>query len=214
MPWNTPLGGLKLDSRSSLLQGGKSGPGIVPGQPADSLLIKAVSQTDAKLKMPMGGAKLSDKQIADLTHCVQIGAPWPETKEVANPAAASAKKGFAITPQQRQFWSFQPVRKPAPPPVKDAACVQNPVDNFILARLEEKRLKPLRPADKRVLIRRATYDLIGLPRTPEETEAFVNDAFPAPSPRLSTGFWPLLITVSAGPPLAGRRPLRGWRWRK
>jgi hypothetical protein len=172
------LGGLKLDSRASLLQGGNSGPGIVPGQPADSLLIKAVIQTDAKLKMPMGGAKLSEKEIADLTYWVRIGAPWPDSKEVEKPLAAVAGKGFAITPQQREFWSFQPVRKPAPPPVKDAGWVQTPIDHFILAKLEEKGLKPLPPADKRVLIRRATYDLIGLPATPEEIEAFVNDASP------------------------------------
>src|SRR5580692_1996992 len=109
------LGGLRLDSRASLIEGGKSGPAIVPGQPADSLLIKAVNQIDPKLKMPMAAAKLSDKEIADLSHWVQIGAPWPESTEASKAAAASAAKGFTITPKQRQFWSFQPVRKTAPP---------------------------------------------------------------------------------------------------
>src|ERR1700724_4334729 len=79
------LGGLKLDSRASLLQGGTSGPAIVPGHPADSLLIKAVRQTDAKLKMPMGGAKLNERQIADLAYWIQIGAPWPESTEASKP---------------------------------------------------------------------------------------------------------------------------------
>src|SRR5271155_1433208 len=74
------LGGLELDSRASLLKGGKSGPGMVPGKPTESILIKAVSQTDSRLKMPMGSPKLKDEEIADLSHWVEIGAPWPESK--------------------------------------------------------------------------------------------------------------------------------------
>ena len=75
------LGGLELDSRASLLRGGKSGPGVVPGKPAESLLIKAVSQTDTRLKMPVGSPKLKDEEIADLSHWVKMGAPWPESKQ-------------------------------------------------------------------------------------------------------------------------------------
>ena len=118
---STKLGGLQLDSRVAMLQGGKSGPAIIPGRPDDSLLIRAIAQTDARLKMPLGGQKLTDQQVADLKHWVQIGAPWPEekAKEQANPTQAA--KGFVINPQQRKFWSFQPLRKPDLPKVRNAA---------------------------------------------------------------------------------------------
>jgi hypothetical protein len=163
-----------MDSRDGLLKGGKSGPAIVPGKPGESLLIKAVTQTDAKLKMPMGGPKLKDQEIADLTHWIEGGASWPASKT----QATVVKKGFSISTSQRAFWSFQPLRKPAVPSVRDVNWVKSPIDNFTLAKLEEKGLKPLQPAGKRVLIRRATYDLIGLPPTPEEIEAFERDTSP------------------------------------
>jgi cytochrome c553 len=168
------LGGLQIDTREGLLQGGKSGPAIVPGNPTESLLIKAINQSDAKLKMPMGAPKLKDEEIAALAHWIESGAPWPAGK--TQPTVA--KKGFSISPTQRAFWSFQPLRKPELPVVKDMTWVKNPIDNFILAKLEEKGLKPLKPASRRVLIRRATYDLIGLPPTPEEIEAFERDTSP------------------------------------
>jgi hypothetical protein len=159
------LGGLELDSRASLLEGGKSGPAIVPGQPGNSLLIKAINHTDAKLKMPMGGAKLKDEEIADLVHWIQIGAPWPENKQTAG--AATTGKGFVLTPEKRALWSLQPLQKPAIPAVKNPSWVKTPIDNFVLAKLEEQGMKPLGPADRRTLIRRVTYDLIGLPPTPD-----------------------------------------------
>src|SRR5262245_1549293 len=167
------LGELRLDSRDAMLQGGKSGPAIVPGKPDESRLIRAVKQVDPRLKMPMAGDKLSEREIADLTQWIQDGAPWPETAARHRPS--DAKKGFAITAEQRAFWSFQPLRKPSLPDVKDAGWAKSPVDRFILAKLEEKGLKPVRPADKRVLLRRASYDLIGLPPTPEQVEDFLND---------------------------------------
>ena len=173
---SSKLGGLELDSRASLLKGGKSGPGFVPGKPSESLLMKAVSQTDARIKMPMGGAKLKDEEIADLTHWIEMGAPWPENTPA--PSATGTPKGFVLTAEKRAFWSLQPLRTPAVPAVKDASWVKTPVDRFVLAQLEKHGLKPLDPAGRRVLIRRATYDLIGLPPTPEEIEAFENDAAP------------------------------------
>ena len=105
-----------------------------------------------------------------------MGAPWPENKQA--PSVTAANKSFVLTPEKRNFWSFQPIQKPAAPSVKDKGWVKNPVDNFILAKLEQIGLKPLKPADKRVLIRRASYDLIGLPPTSEEIDAFEKDSSP------------------------------------
>ena len=105
---NSKLGGLQLDSRTAALKGGKSGPAIVPGKPEESLLIRAVLQQDAKLKMPMG-SRLKDQEIADLTSWVKIGAPWPESSAPQQPASTGTK--YVIKPEQRAFWAFQPVRK-------------------------------------------------------------------------------------------------------
>ena len=171
---DTKLGGLQLTSRAAVLAGGKSGPAITPGNSETSLLIRAIRQSDPKLKMPMAGDKLTEQEIADFSSWVQSGAPWPETE--AKPA--SAKTGFHITPEQKAFWSLQPIVKPSLPPVKDAAWAKTAIDRFILAKLEQNGLKPVKQADKRVLIRRATFDLIGLPPTPEEVDAFVSDNSP------------------------------------
>ena len=98
------LGGLRVDSRVALMEGGKSGPAIVIGQPDDSLLIRAVSHTDAKLKMPMAGDKLKDNEIADLKYWIKIGAPWPDAPQAK---AEPTSNQFTIRPEQRAFWSFQ-----------------------------------------------------------------------------------------------------------
>jgi mono/diheme cytochrome c family protein len=172
-------GGLRVDSRVGLLAGGESGPAIVPGRPDESLLIRAVSHADPDLEMPLGGAKLKDNQIADLRYWIQaMAAFWPaEDAAKTSPQAPAAAK-FTIRPEQRQFWSFQPIRRPAPPAVKDQGWVKDPVDRFILAKLEEKGLKPAAAADRRTLIRRAYFDLTGLPPTPEQVEAFEADPSP------------------------------------
>jgi hypothetical protein len=168
------MGGLRLDSADGLQKGGKSGPPIVPGKPDESLLIQAIRQTHDRIKMPPTG-KLTDKEIADITEWVKAGAVWPASPKAPETPPTSA---YVITPEQRAFWSFVPVRKPAVPQVKETTWVRTPVDNFVLARLEEKGLKPSRPADKRVLIRRATVDLIGLLPTPEEVDDFIADKSP------------------------------------
>jgi mono/diheme cytochrome c family protein len=169
------LGGLRVDSRVALMEGGKSGPAIVIGQPDDSLLIRAVSQVDPKLKMPMAGNKLKDNEIADLKYWIKIGAPWPDAPRAKVEPAANK---FTIRPEQRAFWSFQPLQKPAVPAVKDKLWAKGPIDYFILAKLEEQGLKPVPPADKRTLLRRVYYDLIGLPPTPEQVSAFLADNSP------------------------------------
>jgi uncharacterized protein DUF1553/uncharacterized protein DUF1549/cytochrome c len=163
------MGGLRVDSRERLLQGGKSGPAVMPGDPDKSLLIQAVRQS-GDLKMPKGG-KLKPAEIQALTDWVKSGAPWPETKT----AAVSTSPVKVITPEQRAFWSFQPLKDPAIPAVKEKSWAKTDIDHFVLARLEAKGIKPVAPADKRALIRRVTLDLTGLPPTPEEVEAFVND---------------------------------------
>lgn len=168
-------GGLKMTSRAELLQGGDTGPAIVPGDPDKSLLVQVVRYT-GDMKMPPKG-KLKDHEIADLTTWVKNGAAWPDTAGKVN-AAVKGKDGPLFTDEQRAFWAFQPVRLPQQPTVKDAGWVKSPIDRFILAKLEEKGLRPARPADKLTLIRRATYDLTGLPPTPEEIDAFLRDERP------------------------------------
>jgi cytochrome c553 len=169
------LGGLRLDSLDAMTKGGKSGPALKPGDPDASLLIKAVRQTDPNLKMPMGG-KLKDSQIEDLVAWVKAGAKWPAA--AATTAAAPANGKYVIAPERRAFWSLQPLQDPKPPAVKDPKWARTVIDSFILAKLEQEGLKPVKPAAKRDLLRRAYFDLTGLPPTPEDTAAFLKDLSP------------------------------------
>ena len=167
-----PQGDLRIDLMESLLRGGASGkPAIVPGDPEKSLLIAAVRQTDAKLQMPPGD-KLKPEQIRDLEQWVKMGAPAPKDKTVA--AAVSAYDWN----EAKKFWSFQPFKDHQPPKVKNQSWIKSPIDRFVLARLEEKGLKPVADADRLTLIRRATFDLTGLPPTPEEVDEFLADRSP------------------------------------
>jgi mono/diheme cytochrome c family protein len=159
-------GNLRLDSSKALLQGGDTSAAIVPGQPEQSLLIRAIRQTDEDLKMPPKG-KLSDKQIADFVQWVKIGAPYP--------AAADAPK---VRHRDPKHWSFQSPTDPQVPTVNQTSWPQSPLDAFILAKLEGEKLSPAAAADKRTLIRRATFDLTGLPPTPDETANFLADISP------------------------------------
>jgi len=162
-------GGLLLDTREGVLKGGESGPALIPGEPDKSLLIKAVRYADPDLQMPPKGKKLADAQIEDLVAWVKMGAPDPRVATVAQKAWSDSSK---------KHWAWQPLKKSAVPEARDAAWAKTPIDNFILAKLDEKDLKPNPIADKRTLIRRATFDLIGLPPTAEEVEAFVKDESP------------------------------------
>jgi len=161
-------GGLLLDSREALLKGGDNGKIIVPGDPEASPLIKAVRYTDPDLQMPKD-KKLDDDQIAALTTWVRMGAPDPRS------ATAEQKRW---SDNKTNHWAWQPVAVAEPPATSLTDWCQTPVDQFILAKLEENQLRPNPPADRRALIRRATFDLIGLPPTLAEVDAFVND--PAP----------------------------------
>jgi mono/diheme cytochrome c family protein len=170
---DSALGGLRLDSRESMIKGGSRGPSLIPGDPEKSILIQAVRQTDPKLKMPMG-SKLKGSEVEDLVAWVKAGAVWP--KSSAPITTASGK--YIIPPERKAFWSLLPLKDPQPPAVKDAKWLKAPIDKFILARLEKDGMKPVRPANKRDLLRRATLDLTGLPPTPEEIAVFDKDTSP------------------------------------
>src|SRR6185436_4153457 len=164
-------GGLLLDSREGLLKGGDSGPAIVPGEPEKSILIRAIRQID-ELRMPVK-EKLPDEQIADFVAWVKMGAPDPRVAPTA-PAASRPAPSLA---EARRFWAFQPPRETLPPIVRAPWC-RTPIDNFILAKLEEKKMSPAPEADRRTLLRRVTIDLTGLPPTSEEVDAFLKDSSP------------------------------------
>jgi mono/diheme cytochrome c family protein len=160
-------GGLRLDTREGLLKGGGSGPALLPGDPDQSLFIRAVRRTDKHLRMPPK-EKLSDAQIADLAAWVKAGAPAPRA---AVPSGLSPKDGHHL-------WSLRPVKDPPVPRVKGTSWVRTPVDAFILARLEAAGVVPAPHADPRTLLRRVTFDLTGLPPTPAEMDAFLADLSP------------------------------------
>jgi len=163
-------GGLVLDSRSGLLHGGSSGPALVAGDPAQSLLIQAIRYEDPDLQMPPDdhGGKLPDQAIADLTAWVAGGAPMPKGSGTYSDVAAS---------RNAPHWAFQPLLRPAVPSTPDP-WVRGPVDAFILQRLQAARLSPNAAADRRTLLRRVTFDLTGLPPTDAEVAAFLSDARP------------------------------------
>jgi hypothetical protein len=171
---NSQLGGLRLDSRDGMLKGGKSGPAIVPGKSADSLLVRAIVQTGSTLKMPQGG-KLKDDEIANIVAWVDAGAVWPASA-VTNTSKGDGK--YVIAPERRNFWSLQPLKDPQVPSVKDTRWPKTSIDRFVLAHLEQQGLKQVKPAGKHDLIRRATFDLTGLPPTPDEIAAFEKDTSP------------------------------------
>jgi hypothetical protein len=165
-------GGLRLDSRQHLMQGGDLGPVVVPGHADQSLLYQAVSHTHPRLKMPPNG-ELPAGDIAAIKAWIDGGAVWPE-----NGPILAAKPEYLITPAQRDFWSFRPMAHPDVPTVRNKSWPKSDIDRFILAKLEEKGLQPAPPASRRALIRRATLDLLGLPPSPEEVDAFLSDRSP------------------------------------
>ncbi len=165
----TKMGGLAMTSREALLEGGASGPAVEPKAPERSLLIQAVRYDHERLKMPPAG-KLSEEQIGALVRWVDNGAVWP-----AETAAATAGDDFEVTDEHRRYWAFQPVRKPTPPHGADG---ETPIDRFLLDRLRKEGIKPAGAADKRTLLRRAYFDLTGLPPTPEQADAFQADDSP------------------------------------
>ncbi|MDB5356665.1 MAG: Planctomycete cytochrome [Phycisphaerales bacterium] len=167
--------GLYADSLQGLLKGGDNGPAIVPAHPEQSRLVEAIGYGNVDLQMPPKG-KLSDQQIADLTQWIKMGAPWPGSAGASGPVASA--KSPDVLERKIGRWAWQPVREQTPPGVKDAAWATKPIDRFILSRLEAAGLKPAPDAQKRALIRRACFDITGLPPTPQEVDAFVADSSP------------------------------------
>ena len=151
---------LDLRERAAILKGGKRGPAIVPGNAEASLLYKAVKR-EGELKMPPGKTALMPSEVNALRDWINAGAPWESTSTTTAPPPS--------------WWSFRKPIRPTVPVVKNATLVRNPIDAFILAKLEQKGLRPAREADRRTLVRRAYFDLHGLPPTPEQVEQFVND---------------------------------------
>ncbi len=173
-PGDKIKGGLRLTSRSAILAGGESGPAAEPGKPAASRLIEAVKYQG--LEMPPK-AKLPAADIDRLARWVELGLPWPAGDTADSPPPRD-QTDFTISDAQRSHWSFQSVRQVAPPAVHNAAWPGGDIDRFILARLESRGLSPNGPASKPALLRRASFDLIGLPPTPEETRAYLADQSP------------------------------------
>ncbi|HVA47304.1 MAG TPA: DUF1553 domain-containing protein [Pirellulales bacterium] len=165
-------GELLVDSRRGLRRGGYSGPAVMPGDPDHSLLIEAVRYKNPDLQMPPD-ARLPDDTIADLEVWVKQGAPDPRRQ-----SPVRAKQKTVDVEQGQRFWSLRPITNPSVPVVSDGDWPANDVDRFILAKLAASHLRPIGDADKRTLVRRATYDLTGLPPTPEEVDAFLADGSP------------------------------------
>lgn len=163
--------GLRVDTLQALLAGGESGPSLVPGKPDESLLVRVIEQGEPYAMPPKG--KLTRDQISNMRLWVKAGAPWPG-------ATTGPGKTLATTsvPSGQTLWSFQAPRQVAPPQVKDESWCRSPIDRFLLAGLEAKGLKPAPEADRRTLLRRVTFDLTGLPPTPQDLDAFEADRSP------------------------------------
>jgi mono/diheme cytochrome c family protein len=160
--------GLRLDSRAAMLKGGESGAAIVAGKPGESLLVEAIEYES--FEMPPKG-QLPERSIELIKRWIAMGAPWPQDADV-RPA------GVSFTEHEKNYWAFRPLTKPQPPEVDDARFAQTAVDRFIARKLREARLKPAAAADKLTLLRRATFDLHGLPPTQEQIATFLEDDSP------------------------------------
>lgn len=188
---NSKNGGLRLDSREDLLVGGKSGAAIAPGDPDRSLLLSAIKHSGT-LRMPKGGTRLTEEQIGFFATWVKDGAYWPSDKTPVK----------AYTDAEKNLWSVQPLQRSTLPAVKDAKWPINDIDRFVLARLEKDGLKPTTTADRRTLLRRVTYDLIGLMPTYDEVQAFENDKGP--------NAWETVVDRLLASPRYGERWARHW----
>ena len=175
---NKQQGSLRLDSRAAALAGGETGPALVVGEPEKSLLVAAINYRS--LEMPPDD-KLKPEEIATLTEWVQLGAPWPGGEEAA---LQPRRAGLSVTDEDRRYWAFQPVNRSAVPTAAGHARAENAIDDFVFAALEAKQLGPSPAATRRELMRRASFDLLGLPPSFEEVQAFVADDAPDAYDRL------------------------------
>ncbi|MBI3822677.1 MAG: DUF1553 domain-containing protein [Planctomycetes bacterium] len=192
-------GDLMLDTRALMLRGGFNGPAVVPGHPEKSLLIKSITHEDPNLKMPRQAPKLAADDVALLTAWVKAGAPWTDA-----PIKMELRKPGKITDEDRRYWAFQAIKSVAVP----AGTEANPIDRFIRARLKGEGIAPAPDADARTLIRRAYFDVIGLPPTAEEVDEFANawDAAGAKQGQV----WDKVVDRLLASPHYGERAGRHW----
>ncbi len=197
-------GNLLLDSKAGWEKGGDNGPAIVPGNPDESLLIQAVRYDDPALQMPPKG-KLKDADIAALTDWVKRGAPDPR---IATSVAPKKKARTIDLAAEGKHWAYQPLKVVDPAVIANPSWSRNPIDRFVFAKMSAKGVVPNDPASRRTLIRRLSFDLIGLPPSPEEVEAFVDDASP--------DAYDTLVDRLLASPRLGERWARHWfdlaRW--
>lgn len=172
--------GLRLDSLQAVVRGGVRGPAVVPGDAKNSLLLHAINHSEPDLQMPEGD-KLSAAEINVFKRWIDEGAYWPG--QVVEPRKTPSLEGPLFTEEEKRFWAFVPPQRPHMPRVHDD-WIQSPVDSFVLARLESAGLKPAPPASKRELVRRTYFDLTGLPPTPDQAAAFLQDDSPQAFERL------------------------------
>jgi hypothetical protein len=195
-------GGLLLDTAADTKKGGDTGAGIVAGKPEDSLIYKAITYTDKDLEMPpsSSGGKLDAQQIADVAAWIKMGAPDPRKE------GAKASKLSGLNDSARNHWAYQPIKpynpKRAIPANKNQQWCRTPIDAFILQKLEAKGMLPSPDANREILLRRAYYDLIGLPPSPAEIEAFLADRSPTA--------WEKIIDRLLASPHYGERWARYW----
>lgn len=175
-------GSLAVDFRGGLLTGGDSGAAVVPGKPEESLLLAAIRHASAELRMPQGGPKLSEAVIADFARWIERGAIDPRDRPPSAEELSATTSWEAIRKRRQEWWSFQPIVKPELPP--ENGWSEHPIDRFVFAKLAEQGLRPVDAAERRTLVRRATFTLTGLPPTVEETEAFLRDESPQAYERL------------------------------
>jgi cyclophilin family peptidyl-prolyl cis-trans isomerase len=175
-------GGLDLSSQASLFRGGKHGPAVYRGNALSSLLRKRVTASDQSA-MPREGPPLGVAEIALLTSWIDAGADYPPGTGPTVPAAGEGEE-VTVSAEDAAFWSFGPLKKATPPVVKDPSRVRSPLDRFLLAGLEAKGLTFTDPADRRTLIRRLSFDQLGLLPAPEEVDAFASDSSPGAYERL------------------------------
>lgn len=195
-------GDFRITSRAGLLQGGHFGSAYDADDPAASVLLEMVSYRDADHQMPPKG-KLPEEALATLAHWIEMGAPYDPSLEIEGKAVE--RRGFTVREEDRDWWAYRPVAAGAPPEVADSAWSGNPIDAFVRARLDREGMAPNPPASPRSLIRRLTYDLTGLPPTPEEVEAFVTA-----SEKDAESAWSEAVEALLARPQYGEKWARHW----
>jgi hypothetical protein len=191
-------GGLRLDHIEFVLGGGETGPALVPGEASESRILTAINYTDIDFQMPPDG-KLADEAIAILTKWVALGAPWPEEPVPADDGQSDA---FDVEQRRQAHWAWQPITNPPLPDVSNSDWVADPIDRFILAQLDGAALQPAPRAGSKALVRRASYDLLGLPPSGETLDEFAADP--------SSDAWEAIVDSFLESPRFGERWGRHW----